>query len=262
MAALIGTVFVMSLLGSLHCAGMCGAFVAFAVGANTGESKIKPTLHIAYNLGRLATYTLLGAVCGAIGAMVNLGGSIVGVQRLAAALAGGMLVIFGVGAALQTLGVRLPQMPVPGPLKRAVAHGQGHAMRMPPVWRATTIGLLTTLLPCGWLYAFAATAAGTASPFWGAATMAVFWAGTLPVLVAVGVGVQKIAGALGKYVPLVASIAIVAVGLFTIFNRITVPAEKLMRNPAVKATSIEEATQQIKEVDAEELPCCSHDDAP
>ena len=92
--------------------------------------------------------------------------------------------------------------------------------------------------------------------------MAVFWAGTLPVLVAVGVGVQKIAGALGKYVPLVASIAIVAVGLFTIFNRITVPAEKFMRNPAVKATSVEEATQQIKEVDAEELPCCSHDDAP
>lgn len=62
-------------------------------------------------------------------------------------------------------------------------------MDRPPVVRAAATGLFTTLLPCGWLYAFVVTAAGTGSgtPLHGAALMAVFWLGTLPMMLTVGV---------------------------------------------------------------------------
>ena len=72
---LITSVFVASLLGSLHCAGMCGAFVAFAVGIDDPDAARKRArLHAAYNLGRLVTYSVLGAIAGAIGGALDLAG--------------------------------------------------------------------------------------------------------------------------------------------------------------------------------------------
>ncbi|VAX40404.1 hypothetical protein MNBD_PLANCTO03-914, partial [hydrothermal vent metagenome] len=63
MSALIVSVFLASLLGSMHCAGMCGAFVAFAVGLDDPEAARKRVrLHMAYNAGRLTTYVTLGAI--------------------------------------------------------------------------------------------------------------------------------------------------------------------------------------------------------
>src|SRR5205823_3884811 len=110
--ALIAAVFLASLLGSLHCAGMCGAFLAFAVGAEDPGAGRRAALQGAYHIGRLCTYLVFGAVAGGVGAALDLGGSLVGVQRVAAVLAGSMMVVFGVGAALRLRGVRLPRAPV------------------------------------------------------------------------------------------------------------------------------------------------------
>ena len=53
MTAIIAGIFVASLLGSLHCAGMCGAFLALAVTPDEESRVGKSSLHIAYNTGRL-----------------------------------------------------------------------------------------------------------------------------------------------------------------------------------------------------------------
>jgi hypothetical protein len=220
MLPLISTIFIASLLGSLHCAGMCGAFVAFAVNA-PGVSRTK--LLIAYNAGRLATYTLLGALAGALGKAVDLGGSLVGVQRTAAIIAGVIMVLFGLAAVLRQLGVSIPHLPGVR-LKQLLLAGHRKAMKFTPIRRALAIGLLTTLLPCGWLYAFAATAAGTADPLLGALAMTVFWAGTLPALVALGASIGKLTGALAARLPLITSLVIVVVGLSTIVTRLNASA--------------------------------------
>jgi len=139
-----------SLVGSLHCVGMCGAFVAFAVG--TGDQRgwrSKTVLILAYNGGRLVTYTVLGAAGGALGAALNLGGEFVGVQRIAAVAAGGVMIVFGLTALLRVMGVSVPKTPTPKMIHRVVGAGQAVAMGMRPVPRALTVGLLTTLLPCG-----------------------------------------------------------------------------------------------------------------
>ena len=87
-AALLGTVFMASLAGSLHCAGMCGGFVAFYSGTEPGRRGRRYLAHLTYNGGRLTSYLILGALAGLLGAAVDLAGSMAGVQRFAAIAAG------------------------------------------------------------------------------------------------------------------------------------------------------------------------------
>ncbi|MBL8878959.1 MAG: sulfite exporter TauE/SafE family protein [Phycisphaerales bacterium] len=256
MITLITTVFVASLCGSLHCAGMCGPFVAFAVGTGSiGAAQRgagRAWLHGAYHSGRLLTYSLLGAAAGALGAALDFGGAMVGLQRTAAVLAGAMMVGFGLLACARLAGARVGELPLPGALRTVVSRGHLAAMRLGPVQRAGIIGALTTLLPCGWLYAFALTAAGTASPLLGAATMVVFWAGTVPVLASLGLGVQLLAGRLRGGVAWAASVAIVIVGTLTVVNRAQLPSFAGRAAPS----SLRESVTQVSSLNSEEMPCC------
>ena len=67
-STLILAVFVASLVGSLHCAGMCGGIVVLCVGGESVErTREREWLrHVAYNLGRLAAYATLGVISGAV----------------------------------------------------------------------------------------------------------------------------------------------------------------------------------------------------
>ncbi len=255
MATLIITVAIASLLGSLHCAGMCGAFAAFAVGTNDAARAPRVLLHVLYHGGRLLTYSALGAACGLLGAMIDLGGAEVGLQRLAAFLAGGTMILVGAIAVARYAGVRLPHVASNGPFQKLTVIGHKAAVGFHPTTRAATIGLLSTFLPCGWLYAFAITAAGTASPLWGAAVMAAFWVGTVPVLLSIGVGVQALSGWLGQRVPLVMSLAIIGLGLYTIAQRNPLPFDAL-ESSAHAATTQQDAVARVKALDAHEAPCC------
>lgn len=260
MPALVAAVFTASVLGSLHCAGMCGAFLLFAVGAGDEPDgrprRLRWPYHAAYHGGRLVTYTLLGAAAGTLGAALDFGGSFVGVQRLAAVLAGAMMIAFGVGAVLRLRGVAIGKPPVPKPLLKFVERAQSLAFRLPPFSRALAIGLLTTLLPCGWLYAFAITAAGTADPVWGAVTMAVFWSGTLPVMVSLGVGFSALTGPLRRRVPLITACALVGVGLWTVLGRVTAPGVRMEQLPAVATAPIRDADSARRAVEhAQETDC-------
>ena len=169
MVPLVGTVLVTSLLGSLHCAGMCGGFVAFYAGSDASRGWKRLAALAAYNGGRLVTYALLGA---AVGAAVDLAGSLAGITRTAFLVAAVLMIGWGVWLLLQALNVRLPSMPAPALLGRTASRALAGISGKPPVARALILGLASTLLPCGWLYAFAILAAGTGSAAWGAVVMA------------------------------------------------------------------------------------------
>ncbi len=256
MLALFGTIFVTSLVGSPHCAGMCGPFVAFAVGTGRGRST---TLHAAYNLGRLATYALLGAISGLLGQALNLGGAQVGIPQAAAVVAGAMMVTFGVVLLLRSLGVRLPEAPLPGFVRAIVMRSHRAALAMTPVRRATVIGLCSALLPCGWLYAFVITAAGTASALWGALVMVAFWLGTVPILLSLGVSVRALLGTVGKRLPVVSAIAIVVVGMATLFHRVAIPASAFDTIRESAPETVQGTAPTAPTIAADELPCCKHD---
>jgi sulfite exporter TauE/SafE len=221
MIALLGAVLAASLLGSLHCAGMCGGLVAFYAGTpgRGGGAAMLP--HLAYNAGRFAAYTALGAIAGALGAMLDAAsGSLLGVQRIAAVVAGTLMLLWGVVSLLSALGVRVPRLGAPAGLSRMVRRGVAFVAAAPSVARAGAIGVLTGSLPCGWLYGFVLAAAGTGGALAGAALMAVFWAGTLPVMLAVGVGIRAIARPLARHVPVASAVVMIVIGLLALDGRI------------------------------------------
>ena len=248
MMAMLVAVFAASLLGSVHCAGMCGPFVAFAVGQpSDGTSRTR--LHFAYHGGRLVTYMLLGAAAGAAGALLDLASSLAGLQPIAMALAGTLMIGFGVAELLRQYGRRVALVEPPRFLAKLVQRGQRVALKFPPTKRALAIGLLTTLLPCGWLYAFAITAAGTGSAAYGALVMALFWTGTLPILISVGVGTRALLGTLGKRMPLLCALALIIVGTTTLVGRASLTPAALAKAAAANA-------EAGAPPDSDQVPAC------
>ncbi|QDU91029.1 hypothetical protein Pla175_44460 [Pirellulimonas nuda] len=250
-----------SLLGSLHCAGMCGPFCGIAVSGGR-SARSAAMLHAAYHGGRLVTYALVGMAAGAAGALLDLASTLAGLQPIALALAGGMMVLFGLAEVArlrnwQTRFARFGHWRPPAAWGRLIQRGQRFAARRSALPRALSIGLLTTLLPCGWLYAFVVTAAGAGGPLQGAAVMAAFWLGTLPVMLTLGIGVRRLAGVLGDRLPLATAAALIAVGMVTLSGRLTISAEALAQQVTVEAPS---AAGQAP--DPNTLPPCCREPQP
>jgi sulfite exporter TauE/SafE len=218
MIPLLGSVLLSSVLGSPHCAGMCGGFVGFYAGQ--GVERSRPLAHAAYNLGRLASYLALGAVGGTLGSGLDRIGALLGVARGAAVVAGGLMVLWAGAHILVALGVRLRAPAAPRALGRAVSAAVGRLRDASPENRALAIGLLSALLPCGWLYAFVAIATGTGSPFAGALVMIAFWAGTVPIMAGLGLAVRRLLGPLERRLPMVSAAVLLVMGLLTLAGKI------------------------------------------
>ncbi|MDP1663065.1 MAG: sulfite exporter TauE/SafE family protein [Phycisphaerales bacterium] len=252
MTALFIAVLSASLLGSLHCAGMCGAFVVLAVSGDGSAASRPWSLQMAYHAGRLLTYVVLGFIAGTIGATLDLGGSLVSVQRVATVAAAVTLVVFGLLTLLRVLGLRRATHAAPAWMARLAQRGHRAAWLLAPLPRALAIGLLTTLLPCGWLYAFVVTAAGTAHPATAAAVMGVFWLGTLPVMATIGAGARRLSGPLGAHAPVLMASLLIVVGLFTLVHRANLIGLPL---PAGSEVS-NESGQPLVPSASSPLPCC------
>jgi len=191
---LIGSGFLMGLMGSVHCIGMCGGIVgALTLPATTRTIAIQPrvdrSLPILYNLGRISSYTLAGALAGGVGfALFDL----TQLDRVAAAgrvIAGGFMLALGLYlggwwrglGALERLGAKAWRYIEP--FGRRV---------LPPRRRlhAYALGLVWGWLPCGMVYAALGAAMVSGGSANGAAVMAAFGLGTLPMLLAMSVGAR------------------------------------------------------------------------
>jgi len=221
MSGIVFGVFVSSLLGSVHCAGMCGPLVAAYAGMPGGDApwRRRATAHGAYNAGRLAAYVVAGALAGAFGAAMDSAAARAGMTRAAAIVSGTLIALWGTHAFLAARGIRVPRLAAPSLLKRGFGVAMHAVAARPPAVRAAILGLGSALLPCGWLYAFVITAAGTGSALAGAFVMAVFWTGTLPVMLAFGEAVRALSGPLRRHVPAACAVALMILGLWTVIGR-------------------------------------------
>jgi len=254
MSALFWAVLGASLLGSLHCAGMCGGFVAFYAGGDRSSGLQRSLSHVAYSLGRLLTYTLLGVMAGILGRALDLAGAAAGLQRGAALAAGGLMMLWGLVMLLQVRGVKISTH-LPPVFQRLVQDALGQLGSKPPVVKALVLGLLSTLLPCGWLYAFAITAAGTGDPLQGALVMAAFWLGTLPVLLTLGMGVQALAGPLRRHLPAISALVLLVIGAWTVWDRAHIDTGRFGGIKAAVAVEAEEAPKAAG-LNPWDMPCC------
>jgi len=240
--ALASSVLAASLVGSLHCAGMCGGIAACAGGAGECSARRSAVASAIYHASRGISYAAVGVLAGAVGQAVDSGGMLIGVQRIAAIAAGLMVALVGVallaraGGAGAASGTGMPVW-----LSRAIAAIHRRAIRLVPPQRAAAIGLASVLLPCGWLWAFAAVAAGTGVWWQGGVVMIAFWIGTVPVLAALGAGIASLGGAQRRWVTALAGAAMIAVGVHTAFVRAPL-AERALAAAAESSDEIPSGT--------------------
>ncbi len=192
---------VVGLLGGGHCAFMCGGIVtALTLGlpdSARGRAAATWPYLIAYNLGRITSYTMAGALMGGIGWLAANAVSVRHAQSILEAIAGGFMVALGLylGGWWQGV-VRLEQV---GSLvwRRLEPFGR----RLLPVrspTHALLLGLIWGWLPCGLVYSVLIWAIAAGSVGQGAALMLSFGLGTLPALLAMGVFAAALSGFLRR----------------------------------------------------------------
>lgn len=169
-------VFIIGLVGSVHCVGMCGGFVLALAQGHDHAARLQ--LHqVLYYLGKTGTYALFGALAGGFGAV--LGGLFAGVQNALSIALGVVLVGIGLGLVGVLRQIR-PMARVPGMARLSAALGA--LLRRPSYGATLGLGALNGLLPCALVYGLLVKAAATGSVLGGALTMAVFGLSTIPAL--------------------------------------------------------------------------------
>ncbi|MBW4623010.1 MAG: sulfite exporter TauE/SafE family protein [Cyanosarcina radialis HA8281-LM2] len=185
-------------LGSFgHCVGMCGPLaVAFSLSpqpASASNWRGQLYFHGSLNLGRIASYTLVGGLIGALGSVLIASGQLAGIdsslRRLLTIFTGLLLVWMGVRQINPRL---LPQLPFLHPLISGNWHQRLSAAMTNLSWQPhkltpALLGMTWGLMPCGFLYAAQIKAAETGNIWQGAATMLAFGLGTIPAMLGVGI---------------------------------------------------------------------------
>jgi sulfite exporter TauE/SafE len=170
----LGTAFFLGLVGSLHCAGMCGP-LALALPGSAARPAAFMAGRWAYNLGRISTYSALGFAFGMAGKTLLLAG----VQRWLSILTGGVLLAGLVGS--KRFALSKPLLSAVSFLKTRI----GNLLRRPSPASLLALGLLNGLLPCGLVYVACAGATATGGIFSGGIYMAVFGLGTVPMMLGI-----------------------------------------------------------------------------
>jgi sulfite exporter TauE/SafE len=181
-------VFLAGLLGGGHCAGMCGGLIsALSTGGRAGMLP-----HLVYSAGRIASYTLAGAITGAFGGMF-LYYDVLPLQLAMYVLANGMLVLLGLYlAGWSSLVIRLEG--AGRRLWRYVSPLTAAFLPVNTLPRAFVVGMLWGWLPCGLIYSVLAIALLSGGMMNGAALMLAFGLGTLPNLLLAGVFLSRARG--------------------------------------------------------------------
>jgi sulfite exporter TauE/SafE len=173
-----GLLFILGVLTSVHCIGMCGG-IAMSQTINKGENlkgkkrDIKGLMlpSALYNFGRVISYTFIGGLVGGLGQILSFNGVMKGIVPI---VGGVLMIIMGI----KLLGI-FPQLrrfniPVPSFVAKKLVSQNSYTPFI--------VGILTGLMPCGPLQIVQLYALGTRSVFIGALSMFVFSLGTLPAL--------------------------------------------------------------------------------
>lgn len=189
-ASLLISAFILGVLGTGHCASMCGGFVSAFVLGNKGQiAPVRRTpMHwlLSYNLGRIISYSVAGAIAGGLSSSALHLFEVDTARTLAHMLAAFSLIAVG----LYLSG--WPQLLAP--VEKAghrvwkfLSPLASRFLRVESSFTALRLGMLWGWLPCGLVYSVALTALTTGDPLKGAQVMVFFGMGTLPSMMAIGV---------------------------------------------------------------------------
>ncbi len=208
-----------------HCLGMCGGIVAIysarqpvlmtTVGARPSiQARIGTLMPV--HIGRIMTYTFLGALIGLAGALLEQVGGMVGWQGIFSIFVGIVMIVI----ALSLMGV-LPPIEV---ALASVTGGASSMKRMRGLFGQRTLaatlglGILWGFLPCGLVFAMLVVAASTQTLWSGALTMLAFGLGTVPTLLGFGLAANLLGPQLRGRLQLFAGLLILLFAVQTILR--------------------------------------------
>lgn len=218
--AMIFAALSMGLFGSPHCLGMCGGIVAaFGISMQNLSPAKRHLLITGYHLGRLASYVILGIIA-----------SIFGQELLAPFLTGNDLPRYLLGGAFVFVGLMMLGLPVLNQLEKlglklwnALAPIRSKVLPMNSLPKALAAGLLWGFLPCGMVYGalvVASTIAIKDTSYLGSVGfMALFWLGTLPMLLATGTVIAWLRNKIARFnLRAMSGVVLVLSGLLSAFS--------------------------------------------
>ena len=198
----LGFLFVIGLLTSFHCISMCGGInLSASMPKHPGDSKLIPGL--LYNLGRVVSYTILGAVIGALGSAVSFSS---GSKGFIAIVAGVFMIVMGLNMlnifpSLRKINPRIPLFL--RKFAKTEKKGKGPFV----------VGLLNGFIPCGPLATMQIYALGTGSVLRGALSLFFFSLGTVPLMLGLGVLGAYLGGKFAGKMMKIGSILVIILGL-------------------------------------------------
>ena len=216
--------FIVGVLGSGHCIGMCGGITSMLTSAlpqhTISESKgtrttTKAQLIIAYNIGRILSYSVLGAIVGFSGSIAakNIGLPLTGMRIIA----GIFLILLGLYLGqwlmwlnrIERLGKKLWQFI--SPLSKKV-------LPVDTTLKALGLGAIWGWLPCGLVYSTLTWSLASGNAYTGAGIMLFFGLGTLPALLTISLGLLSIKNILTHPIfRKIMALTVIAYGFFSIW---------------------------------------------
>jgi len=214
-------IFALGLVSSLHCMQMCGPIVlSYSLPlTKTARRNQLIAAHMAYNLGRITTYAMLGTAAGVAGGALNLVSRLAGIMNGARIGAGLAMIV----AAILISGVwprsGLVRIAPVGAFSRAI----GRFLRSPQPLSKFRMGLVLGFLPCGLVYAALLKSAETGTAIGGALTMLAFGLGTTSALAGIGLVSTAAGMRTGRWSNALATASIALMGAFLVWRGIAGP---------------------------------------
>lgn len=190
--ALAPAALLIGFLGSAHCIGMCGgisASLSMALPVGPGFRARQLVLLLGYNLGRIASYMLIGALLATLSALVLHQWKMLGYPLRT--LAGILLIMMGLSIGRWWQGIVGIER-VGKPFWRLISP---LSQRLVPVrhgWQALLLGMVWGWLPCGLVYSALTWSMMRASPAEAVALMGFFGLGTLPSMLLTGMAANRL----------------------------------------------------------------------
>lgn len=212
------TIISIAFLGSFgHCIGMCGGIVVAYSSTKIDSSwnKARQSIsHVLYSFGRVTTYIILGFIFGFVGSVVTFNNTTSGALLITT----GVLMVL-VGLSLSGKLKFLTSIEHSVSKSRIYQRSFKSLIGSQSLTSFYLLGMLNGLLPCGFVYVFAITAASTGSPTWGAYVMLVFGLSTLPAMFSLGffVGIFKQMAIRNLFIS-IASILVILFGFYIMYQ--------------------------------------------
>jgi len=167
--------FILGLLGSLHCIGMCGPIAMILPVSKTNTTKKHVQIFL-YHFGRIVTYNLLGTLFGLVGKGLFL----TGIQQQLSIIIGVVMIVL---VLFPTINHRLTFKV--SPLTRLLTKLKlqlGLYLKKESYYAVFTIGFFNGFLPCGMVYIALVGAIAMSSLPESILYMSLYGLGTIPLL--------------------------------------------------------------------------------